>query len=346
MSKKTYERERIKKYLLNHISQKDEKMIGKTVDACGVSRTTVYRYLSQLEEENVIERVDGSPFKYRLKAVTRGFTYDSADKLDEDVIFHRDIQPLLEGLPKNIFTIWYYGFTEMMNNAIEHSRADRIGCIFSRDYLKTEIYITDDGIGIFQNIIDFAKKTTGEELSVEDAVIQLTAGKFTTAREKHSGEGIFFTSRAFDDFFIFSDGQMFTHTNFRESAFVLDDEAFSDMRGTRVNMQLSNTSRRDLARDVFNRFSDDNGFLKTQIPIAQIFPDGYPMSRSEARRLASSLTRFKEAELDFKDVESIGQAFAHEIFVVFENNHPDIALLPTNCNASVENMINHVLINE
>lgn len=346
MSKPAKERDRIKKYLLKHIEKRDEKMIPKAVDDCGVSRTTIYRYLSQLEEDGLIEQNGQDSFRYKLKSEKRCFQYLTAEKLDEDVIFRNDIMPLIKDLPKNIFDIWNYGFTEMMNNAIEHANAEHIDCLFERDHLKTMIYISDNGVGIFQNIIDYARKTNGEEISVEDAIIQLTAGKFTTNREKHSGEGIFFTSRAFDQYFIFSAGHIFSHTNFSESLLMSVKGPLNDAAGTRVYMELSNTSRRDLTNDVFNRYSDESGLLKTQIPIAQIFPDGYPMSRSEARRLAASLTRFKEAELDFKGVENIGQAFAHELFIVFRNSHPALALWPTNCNAPVKDMINHVLTNE
>ena len=47
-------------------------------------------------------------------------------------------------------------------------------------------------------------------------------------------------------------------------------------------------------------------------------------------------------ELDFADVEEIGQGFAHEIFVVFQKNHADIKIVPVNTNLEVEKMINHV----
>lgn len=107
--------------------------------------------------------------------------------------------------------------------------------------------------------------------------------------------------------------------------------------------ELSNTLRKKLI-DIFNKFADQNvGFNKTQISIAQVFPDDYPMSRSEARRLTQSIARFGEVELDFSNVENLGQAFTHELFVVFANDHPDIKLNRTHCGAAVNSMINRVL---
>ena len=51
---------------------------------------------------------------------------------------------------------------------------------------------------------------------------------------------------------------------------------------------------------------------------------------------------FKEVELDFEGIDEIGQGFAHEIFVVFQNQHPEVSLLPLNMSPDVEKMIQHV----
>ena len=51
---------------------------------------------------------------------------------------------------------------------------------------------------------------------------------------------------------------------------------------------------------------------------------------------------FKEVELDFEGIDEIGQGFAHEIFVVFQNQHPEVSLLPLNMSPDVEKLIQHV----
>ena len=200
MSKTIEERDKIRKYLLKHIGNNDASMVAKAMDTFSVSKTTVYKYLRQLEEEGTIMKTSGNTCKYILQRRLTQFYYSPKDGLDEDVIFRRDISPLLDGLPKNVLEIWRYAFTEMMNNAIEHSRSETIRCLVSRDYINTMIFIVDDGIGVFNNIRNFFKETYNQDLSIDDAIMQLTAGKLTTAKEGHSGEGIFFTSRALDKF--------------------------------------------------------------------------------------------------------------------------------------------------
>lgn len=68
----------------------------------------------------------------------------------------------------------------------------------------------------------------------------------------------------------------------------------------------------------------------------------YPVSRSQAKRMCNRFENFQEIELDFSGIEDIGQGFAHEIFVVFSNKHPEVKLIPLNMCQRVEKMVNHV----
>ena len=47
--------------------------------------------------------------------------------------------------------------------------------------------------------------------------------------------------------------------------------------------------------------------------------------------------------LDFSGVGWIGQAFAHQLFVVFQREQPDIRFISINVVNDVEKMIYHVL---
>ena len=107
-------------------------------------------------------------------------------------------------------------------------------------------------------------------------------------------------------------------------------------------MKLNNHSART-DKQVFDQYSsgEDYGFTKTVVPVrlAQYGEDKL-ISRSQAKRLLARVELFKSVLFDFKDVETIGQAFADEIFRVFARNHLDIELLPINASAQVQQMIN------
>jgi len=47
--------------------------------------------------------------------------------------------------------------------------------------------------------------------------------------------------------------------------------------------------------------------------------------------------------LDFTGLDWIGQGFAHQLFVVFQNEHPNIRLLPVGMTEDVEKMVRHVM---
>jgi hypothetical protein len=113
--------------------------------------------------------------------------------------------------------------------------------------------------------------------------------------------------------------------------------------GTAVYMSLSNHTRKRV-RDVFDTFADvDGGFTKTIIAMRNYF-DSSPVSRSQAKRLCNRLDRFKVVSLDFEGMEWMGQGFAHQVFVVFKNEHPEVNIKPINMNEDVRRMYNHVIL--
>ena len=330
---KNINKEKVKQYILTHI--KDNELVAKTVDTFKISKSSVYNYLNELVNEGIIEKnLEGA---YETVSKDYKYVYSNND-LSEDKIFDNDIAKHVNMYEKNVFSIWRYAFTEMMNNAIEHSLAQEITVSVFINAVETIIEISDNGIGIFNNIQRYVKSEEGKELSQEEAAQLLFAGKFTTAKSMHSGEGIFFTSHLMDSFMIFSEKVTFSRTPFKDIQF----ELCETFKGTTVFMALDNHSKKT-TKEVFNRFSSvEEGFIKTQIPIAHLFPNGSPVSRSEARRLGELVLKFKEIDLDFTNVEELGQAFCHELFIVWQARNPEKQLNILNANEDVLNMINRV----
>lgn len=339
MSFSEEKRVQIKRYICDKIKQNRSDVAKSTSVAFGITLNTVYRYIRDLEKNGIISK-NGK--KHSLVAVT-GLVMLSRSKgelQEEDVIYEKYAKQYIEDLPNNVKRIWQYSFMEMMNNAIDHSEAENVALFFNKTFIDTTILIRDDGVGIFRKIKEYYHYD-----SLDDAVKELFKGKLTTDKRNHSGEGIFFTSRILDGFAAVSDGKIFTHNNFGEKFENLADiESMKDWekrKGTTIFMSISNTSTKEL-KEVFDMFSNaDGGFTKTRVPIKNIF-ESFPVSRSQAKRLCHRFEKFKEVELDFNGVDEIGQAFAHEIFVVFQNNHKDTTLIPINMSKEVEKMINHV----
>ncbi|MFH1009493.1 MAG: DUF4325 domain-containing protein [Candidatus Latescibacterota bacterium] len=228
----------------------------------------------------------------------------------------------------------------MVNNAIDHSNGTELSVSIEKNAFQTEIFIHDDGVGIFRKI--------KEECRLEDerhAVLELAKGKLTTDPERHTGEGIFFTSRMLDRFAILSGDVYFTHKFGEEEDWISQLE--KPYTGTAVFMYPANGSPQT-TKDVFDRFAsadEDYGFNKTVVPVRMVRHGTEELvSRSQAKRLRARVDRFSIVIFDFVGIESIGQAFADEIFRVFEGNHPLIRILHTHTSQAVAQMINQARV--
>ncbi len=271
---------------------------------------------------------------YRLKATDIWSSTYRRQGLDEHRVWTGDIQPELKSLPGNVLDMWEFASTEMINNAIDHSGASEIDVSVKSTAVTTELWILDNGIGIF-------KKIQGA-LGLADeshAVLELAKGKFTTDPKRHSGQGIFFTSRLMDEFSIMSGGVYFSHNSRTEEDWVQEVE--KPQKGTTIIMTLANHTLRT-SKHVFDSFSDpeDYAFTKTSIPVRLArYGSENLISRSQAKRLLTRVEVFKTVFFDFTDVEMIGQAFADQIFRVFATLHPGIELIPVHANEEVARMI-------
>ncbi|HSA06251.1 MAG TPA: DUF4325 domain-containing protein [Candidatus Gastranaerophilales bacterium] len=261
------------------------------------------------------------------------YKFELTPKVSEDRVWRENIADKVKDFPKNIIEICQYGFTEMLNNVIDHSKSPVVSIEVTKTAKDIEFIISDIGIGIFEKI--------KQSLNLQDhfeAILELSKGKLTTDAQRHSGEGIFFASRMFDKFSI-SSGNLFYSHNAEKNDWLLEDRE-QITSGTTVNMQISVSSNRKL-NEVFKEFSlNEWDFSRTCVPVklAQ-YGDENLISRSQAKRLLNRFEVFREIILDFSKINQIGQAFADEIFRVFINNHPDIKIIPLNCNHEVGLMI-------
>jgi excisionase family DNA binding protein len=223
-----------------------------------------------------------------------------------------------------------YAVTEMVNNAVDHSDGERVGVSLWVDPAGIRLAISDDGVGVFERL------RSGLDLEDEFAAIaELTKGKRTTDPAAHTGEGIFFTSKAVDLFVLESNGFRWTVDN-RRADEAVGTSAVTD--GTAVRMSLDLETDRDLTR-LFREFTVDHDFVRTR-PVIKLFEVGTEfVSRSEAKRLLAGLEQFREVELDFRGVESVGQGFVDEVFRVWPRNHSDTELVPTHMNDAVRFMV-------
>lgn len=245
---------------------------------------------------------------------------------------------------ENVRSIFDYTFSEMLNNAIDHSKSEKISVsVFTtgdsarNEPMRLSFVIRDWGVGAFRNVM----KGRGL-LSELEAMQDLLKGKVTTAPEAHSGQGIFFTSRVADLFALRSYGWEMRVDNQLPDIFFLPDE--SEIEGTEVRFTIGYRTKKHLI-DTFRAYESEDGsqdFDRTEVHIRLFIHGTIHVSRSQARRVLTGLDQFKRITMDFDRVPTIGQAFADEIFRVFKIRHPNIAIDVINANEAVKFMIERV----
>ena len=333
--------EDVRRYIIENVEKYPASIARAAAEKFGITRQAVSKHLRRLtEEKTLIETGNTRARSYKLAPLVewRG-TYDlgGSPATAEDVIWTNDVRPALGQLPDNVSNIWHHGFTEMFNNALDHSEGTRVRVYHRKNAAETEMQISDSGVGIFRKI-----QNALQLLDERHAVLELAKGKFTTDPKRHPGEGIFFTSRMFDGFSIVSGGVVFSHEFGKKEDWIQEPSTSHD--GTHVFMRLHNHTSRTTSK-VFDQFSsdDDYTFNKTVVPVNLAkYGDDNLISRSQAKRLLARIELFKIVLLDFKEVPSVGQAFTDEIFRVFANEHPNITLTPIHANSEVKRMIERV----
>jgi len=240
-------------------------------------------------------------------------------------------------LRDNIRSIFNYAFSEMLNNAIEHSRSEKVFVNVFKSSKELVFYVEDQGVGVFRNIMQ-EKKLNSELEAIQD----LLKGKTTTAPQLHSGEGIFFTSKVATLFALESFGLKLEINNKIRDIFV--NTRSKKGRGTEVMFSIALDSNVHLA-DIFKKYQtnqDTMAFDKTEVKVKLFTMGTIHVSRSQARRILHELSKFKTIILDFDKVPMIGQGFADEIFRVYKLKHPEINIVPVNMNEAVEFMVGRV----
>jgi anti-sigma regulatory factor (Ser/Thr protein kinase)/biotin operon repressor len=328
--------EDIRRFIMQHLEKHPRDVSKVTAEHFGITRQAVNKHLQRLTSEHaIIESGKTRNRIYKLAPLLEWRNqYEITRELAEDEVWRDNIRNTLGHMPENVLNIWQYGFTEMFNNAIDHSSGKFIYVSISKTAMTSEILIRDDGVGIFKKI-----QTALNLLDERHAILELAKGKLTTDPRRHSGEGIFFSSRMFDEFDILSGGLFLSHKFTDKHDWLLERDRFQS--GTAVWMKLNNHTSRTTAK-VFNHYTsgDEFGFTKTVVPVNLArYGNENLISRSQAKRLVARVELFKTVIFDFEHVPTIGQAFADEIFRVFALSHPDIEIYETHANSEVKRMI-------
>lgn len=334
--------------IIKLLRKKGEIRSADIVKLTGFSREYVNRFLRELRDDGTIVLIGKSNnaryalanekiiFNIKSGILTYNRNLKNENLLEDRVL--NDIKEktgIFNNLAQNVSDIIDYAFSEMLNNAIEHSQSDKVSVKMRKSPSRLHFQIYDKGIGIFNNLMQ--KKKLSSEM---EAIGDLIKGKLTTDPKAHSGEGIFFTSKMSDNLAIKSSEKTLLFDNIINDIFVKDSKP---IRGTRVIFSVSLISDK-IIKDIFSKYTDESfEFSKTDVKIQLFKMSTEYISRSQARRILSGLEKFKHIALDFDGIKMAGQAFCDEIFRVWQTKYPAKVIEYKNANANIDFMIKRAI---
>ncbi len=299
----------------------------------GVSPATAHRLLRALTVASVLEaHGKGRAARYRFPRIRRRLRLRALEEdqvwLDLSTAIGR-VRPVTESEETSL----RYSATEVINNALEHSRGKWLE--LTADFAvggATRVTVRDDGIGVYRRI--------GEDFGIvspHEAIVRLEKGKLTSDPSRHSGEGLFFSSKAVSRFRLESQATAWIVDNLVGDSGIGPGET---NRGTLVVLEVLRGRTPRLA-EVFRTYTDPktSRFAKTRATVKLAAHGKSLVSRSEAKRLVDGLERFRHVTLDFSGVDVVGQGFCDEVFRVFARAHPKVALSPAGMSEAVAFMV-------
>lgn len=299
-----------------------------------VSRSTMGKWLRLLIEEGWLQREGKTRPVYRPhkhRDVSRSYVLLG---LDEQTPWERDFAPHFD-LPANLTRIAHHAFTELVNNAVDHSGGTKVTLSMRQNETHLHMLVSDDGCGVFDRI-----QSAFDIASPRQALLELSKGKLTTQPEIHSGRGLFFTSRLFDVFDLYANTVVYQHSHWQRRDWMRSNPLGS--RGTALFMSIGLNSPRTL-EEVFaahGKDPQDRSFSRTEVSLRLAHAENEGLeSRAQAKRISNRLDQFDRVDLDFSGVPAIGQAFADELFRVFANQHPHLDMRTLNMNPAVAAMV-------
>ena len=318
--------------------QHGQRLTEHLMASQALSRRSAVALLRQLVELQWLQ-AGGTPQQplYTPGALRQVVQRYALEGLQEDLPWRRDFAPCF-ALPAPLLRMVQHAFTELLNNAIEHSGGSSVTVSMRQTPLQLQLLVSDDGCGLFHRI--------AQTFHITDphlALLELSKGKLSSAPARHSGQGLYFTARLADVLDLHAN-----HAAFQRRAW--DAPRWHSGRaaahtGTSVYLAIALDTPRTLD-EVLRSCSltgSDYALQRTEVPL-QLLSQGEALaSRAQARRAVARLSQFARAEIDFAGIQDLGPGFADEMFRVFANTHPEVELVPVGMVPRVAQMVAGVL---
>ncbi len=303
-----------------------------------ITRRTAQRALSRLVALQWLER-SGTARRpsFRPGLLRQAVQRYELQGLEEDVPWTRDFAPFF-AVPPHVQRMAQHAFCELVNNAVDHSEGTSVTLSMRQTPSQLQLLVSDDGRGLFDKL--------HEAFALDDpslAMLELSKGRLTSQPQRHTGRGLFFTSRLADVLDLHANAQAFQRRGWEGGSW--HPGRALKQRGTSVYVAIALDTRRTLESVLQAHSCDGSGVEldSTAVPLRLVTgPHTGLESRAQARRMVARLHEFRRAEIDFSGVDSVGHAFVDEIFRVTAALEPGVELVPVNMTPQVARLVESV----
>ena len=323
----------VRSYILRKISDHPDNIIKNTAVHFDISVQAVYKHIKSLVNEGKIYKRAHARFALSSND-EKCFSLKLTPSLNPCQVWDTFLKDHFASVRKNVYYICLNGFIEVLKNAVSFSDASSITIRFSQCSNIISIWISDNGVGIYEKI-----KRSYFYPDLRECAFQLSKGILSAHEDSCIGQSLYLVSWCFDIFEICANGVCYHKDLINDDWYIQSKK--NSASGTSVRMSIdinSNRSLKDVCRDY--RLKKNSGFAESHILVdLAVFNEEAFLSRIQARRVLSKLDKFSEITLDFMNVKIVGNAFVDEIFRVFHEKYPDIQLEYINANSDIEFMV-------
>lgn len=312
-----------------------ERLVPLLMERLGVTRRAAQGLLARLVGAQWLVR--GGTLRrpaYRPGTLRQVVQTYALEGLQEDLPWAHDFAPYF-ALRPNVARLAQHAFSELLNNAIDHSGGTHVTVSLRQTALHLQLLVSDNGCGLFDRVAQsFAITDAGT------AMLEIAKGKLTSQPERHAGHGLFFTSRLADIFDLHANERAFQYRGWDRRQWHAGRPLAR--QGTSVFWAVSLETERTLDTVVRAHSASGEGyaFETTQVPLKLLTAEQVGLeSRAQAKRVAARLGRFRRAEVDFSGIADVGHGFADELFRVFVRENPSLELVPVGMAPRVEAMV-------
>lgn len=298
---------KIKTFILQNIAKHRKNIVQEVIGRFGISRQAVNKHMNRLISDNKVMAYGVTKGRYYelVPEVNYSKTINFDKKQDPELIFNKFIKPQIQILKNNLYDIFQFSICALLTNIQDYSNARTVYFKLFISHKKVHFIISDNGIGIFEDIKN-KQNLYNERL----AALELAKGSISSEPQNRSGEEVKLICNLFDTITIDSSGQSLSF-NKKNEKWLINDSLQS--KGTRIHLTID-TFRKRTCKEVFERyFSSENSKVRIPVNLADISQQNIVNSKSYVSYVLRNINNYNKVEFDFSQVNLIGPTFANEL---------------------------------